>query len=98
VDPAASLTTREPASRNRLLGIDGTATSSTVRGGCRPPTVRPSIGPCRPALEFAGTANAAGGLKSRGWHVTGHRGEAGLAQVIRSVHRRAMTRPISGGM
>jgi hypothetical protein len=38
-------------------------------------------------LEFAGTpvvmANAVDGLKQRGWHVTGHQNEAGLAQAIR---------------
>ena len=38
-------------------------------------------------LEFAGTpvvmANAVEGLKNRGWHVTGHQDEAGLAQAIR---------------
>jgi Cof subfamily protein (haloacid dehalogenase superfamily) len=38
-------------------------------------------------LEFAGTAvvmeNAAGDLKGRGWHVTGHQDDAGLAQAIR---------------
>jgi Cof subfamily protein (haloacid dehalogenase superfamily) len=37
-------------------------------------------------LEFAGTpvvmANAVDGLKTRGWHVTGHHDEAGLAQAI----------------
>jgi Cof subfamily protein (haloacid dehalogenase superfamily) len=37
-------------------------------------------------LEFAGTsvvmANAAEELKARGWHVTGHQDEAGLAQAI----------------
>jgi len=38
-------------------------------------------------LEFAGTpvvmGNAVDGLKSRGWHVTGHQNEAGVAQAIR---------------
>lgn len=38
-------------------------------------------------LEYAGTpvvmANAVEALKSRGWHVTGHHDEAGLAQAIR---------------
>jgi Cof subfamily protein (haloacid dehalogenase superfamily) len=38
-------------------------------------------------LEYAGTpvvmANAVDGLKDRGWHVTGHQNEAGLAQAIR---------------
>jgi Cof subfamily protein (haloacid dehalogenase superfamily) len=38
-------------------------------------------------LEFAGTpvvmGNAVDGLKSRGWHVTGHQDEAGLAMAIR---------------
>ena len=38
-------------------------------------------------LEFAGTpvvmANAVDGLKQRGWHVTGHQDEAGLAEAIR---------------
>jgi Cof subfamily protein (haloacid dehalogenase superfamily) len=38
-------------------------------------------------LEYAGTpvvmANAVDGLKDRGWHVTGHQDEAGLAQAIR---------------
>lgn len=38
-------------------------------------------------LEYAGTpvvmANAVDDLKSRGWHVTGHQDEAGLAQAIR---------------
>lgn len=38
-------------------------------------------------LEFAGTpvvmANAVDGLKTRGWFVTGHQDEAGLAQAIR---------------
>jgi hypothetical protein len=38
-------------------------------------------------LEFAGTpvvmANAVDGMKTRGWHVTGHQDEAGLAQAIR---------------
>jgi Predicted hydrolases of the HAD superfamily len=37
-------------------------------------------------LEFAGTpvvmGNAVGDLKSRGWHVTGHQNEAGVAQAI----------------
>jgi hypothetical protein len=37
-------------------------------------------------LEFAGTpvvmANAVEGLKTRGWHVTGHQNDAGLAQAI----------------
>jgi Cof subfamily protein (haloacid dehalogenase superfamily) len=37
-------------------------------------------------LEFAGTpvvmANAVDGLKARGWHVTGHQDDAGLAQAI----------------
>jgi Cof subfamily protein (haloacid dehalogenase superfamily) len=37
-------------------------------------------------LEYAGTAvvmaNAVDGLKQRGWHVTGHQDEAGLAQAI----------------
>jgi Cof subfamily protein (haloacid dehalogenase superfamily) len=37
-------------------------------------------------LEFAGTpvvmANAVEGLRTRGWHVTGHQDEAGLAQAI----------------
>jgi hypothetical protein len=40
-------------------------------------------------LEFAGTpvvmGNAVDGLKSRGWHVTGHQNEAGVAQAIRRV-------------
>ena len=39
-------------------------------------------------LEFAGTpvvmANAVDGLKERGWHVTGHQDEAGLAEAIRT--------------
>ncbi len=39
-------------------------------------------------LEFAGTpvvmANAVEGLKTRGWHETGHQDEAGLAQAIRA--------------
>jgi hypothetical protein len=39
-------------------------------------------------LEFAGTpvvmANAVDGLKDRGWHVTGHQDDAGLAQAIRT--------------
>jgi Cof subfamily protein (haloacid dehalogenase superfamily) len=38
-------------------------------------------------LEFAGTAvvmeNAVDGLLARGWHVTGHHDDAGLAQAIR---------------
>jgi hydroxymethylpyrimidine pyrophosphatase-like HAD family hydrolase len=38
-------------------------------------------------LEYAGTAvvmaNAVDGLKDRGWHVTGHQDEGGLAQAIR---------------
>jgi Cof subfamily protein (haloacid dehalogenase superfamily) len=38
-------------------------------------------------LEFAGQpvvmGNAVEGLRSRGWHVTGHQDEAGLAQAIR---------------
>jgi Cof subfamily protein (haloacid dehalogenase superfamily) len=38
-------------------------------------------------LEYAGVpvvmANAVPGLKERGWHVTGHQNEAGLAQAIR---------------
>ena len=38
-------------------------------------------------LEYAGTpvvmANAVDGLKDRGWHVTGHQNEAGLAEAIR---------------
>ena len=38
-------------------------------------------------LEYAGTpvimANAVDALKDRGWHVTGHQDEAGLAQAIR---------------
>jgi len=38
-------------------------------------------------LEFAGTpvvmANAVDDLRGRGWHVTGHQDEAGLAQAIR---------------
>jgi Cof subfamily protein (haloacid dehalogenase superfamily) len=38
-------------------------------------------------LEYAGTpvvmANAVEGLKQRGWHITGHQNEAGLAQAIR---------------
>jgi hypothetical protein len=38
-------------------------------------------------LEFAGTpvvmANAVDGLKQRGWHMTGHQDEAGLAAAIR---------------
>ena len=38
-------------------------------------------------LEFAGVpvvmANAVDELKKRGWHVTGHQDEAGLAQAIR---------------
>ena len=37
-------------------------------------------------LEFAGTpvvmGNAVDGLKARGWHVTGHQNDAGLAQAI----------------
>ena len=37
-------------------------------------------------LEFAGTpvvmANAVEPLKTRGWHVTGHQDEAGVAQAI----------------
>jgi Cof subfamily protein (haloacid dehalogenase superfamily) len=37
-------------------------------------------------LEYAGTAvvmaNAVEGLKTRGWHVTGHQDEAGLAEAI----------------
>jgi hydroxymethylpyrimidine pyrophosphatase-like HAD family hydrolase len=37
-------------------------------------------------LEFAGTpvvmGNAAGDLKERGWHVTGHQNDAGLADAI----------------
>lgn len=40
-------------------------------------------------LEFAGTPvvmqNAVDGLKARGWHVTGHQDEAGLAQAIRTL-------------
>ena len=47
-------------------------------------------------LEFAGTpvvmANAVDGLKTRGWHITGHQNDAGLAQAIerfalRTAHR-----------
>ena len=38
-------------------------------------------------LEYAGTpvvmANAVEGLKHRGWHITGHQDEAGLAEAIR---------------
>jgi hydroxymethylpyrimidine pyrophosphatase-like HAD family hydrolase len=38
-------------------------------------------------LEYAGVpvvmANAVDGLKDRGWHMTGHQNEAGLAQAIR---------------
>jgi hydroxymethylpyrimidine pyrophosphatase-like HAD family hydrolase len=38
-------------------------------------------------LEYAGVpvlmANAVDGLKDRGWHMTGHQDEAGLAQAIR---------------
>ena len=38
-------------------------------------------------LEFAGTpvvmANAVDGLRARGWHVTGHQDDAGLAEAIR---------------
>jgi Cof subfamily protein (haloacid dehalogenase superfamily) len=38
-------------------------------------------------LEYAGTpvvmANAVDGLKDRGWHVTGHQNDAGLAEAIR---------------
>ncbi len=38
-------------------------------------------------LEYAGLpvvmANGVAGLKARGWHVTGHQNEAGLAQAIR---------------
>ena len=38
-------------------------------------------------LEYAGTAvvmaNAVEGLKVRGWHMTGHQDEAGLAEAIR---------------
>ena len=45
-------------------------------------------------LEFAGTpvlmANAVEGLKDRGWHVTGHQDDAGLAQAIT---RFALDRP-----
>jgi hydroxymethylpyrimidine pyrophosphatase-like HAD family hydrolase len=37
-------------------------------------------------LEFAGTpvvmGNSVEELKSRGWHVTGHQNEAGVAQAI----------------
>ena len=37
-------------------------------------------------LEFAGhpvvMGNAVDGLRSRGWHVTGHQDEAGVAQAI----------------
>ena len=44
-------------------------------------------------LEFAGTAvvmaNAVDGLKTRGWHVTGHQDEAGLAQAIRTLALRS---------
>ena len=40
-------------------------------------------------LEFAGVpvvmANAVDGLKTRGWHVTGHQDAAGLAQAIRTL-------------
>ena len=39
-------------------------------------------------LEFAGTpvvmANAVDGLRERGWHVTGHQDQAGLAEAIRT--------------
>jgi len=38
-------------------------------------------------LEYAGLPvvmeNAVSGLKTRGWHVTGHQDEAGVAQAIR---------------
>src|SRR5687768_16259726 len=38
-------------------------------------------------LEYAGTpvvmANAVEGLKDRGWHITGHQDEAGLARATR---------------
>ena len=38
-------------------------------------------------LEYAGTpvvmANAVDGLKGRGWHMTGHQNDAGLAEAIR---------------
>jgi hydroxymethylpyrimidine pyrophosphatase-like HAD family hydrolase len=38
-------------------------------------------------LEFAGTpvvmSNAVDGLKTRGWHETGHQNDAGVAQAIR---------------
>jgi Cof subfamily protein (haloacid dehalogenase superfamily) len=38
-------------------------------------------------LEYAGTpvvmANAVDGLKHRGWHITGHQNESGLAEAIR---------------
>ena len=44
-------------------------------------------------LEFAGTpvvmGNAVDELKSRGWYVTGHQNDAGVAQAIRSFCRRA---------
>ena len=40
-------------------------------------------------LEYAGVpvvmANAVEGLKGRGWHVTGHQDEAGLAEAIRAL-------------
>jgi Cof subfamily protein (haloacid dehalogenase superfamily) len=44
-------------------------------------------------LEYAGTpvvmANAVDDLKARGWHVTGHQNESGLAQAIRRFALRA---------
>ena len=50
-------------------------------------------------LEFAGTpvvmANAVDGLKERGWYVTGHQDEAGLAEAIR---RFALAHPRRGAL
>jgi len=47
-------------------------------------------------LEFAGTPivmeNAVDGLKERGWHVTGHHDDAGLAQAIRRFALDALVR------
>ena len=44
-------------------------------------------------LEFAGTpvvmGNSVGDLKQRGWHVTGHQNEAGVAQAIERFARRS---------
>ena len=76
--------TAPTATKGRALRVArGTARADSRRGdgdwATTSTTSRCSSTRARPVVM----ANAVDGLKDRGWHVTGHQDEAGLAQAIR---------------